>query len=83
MSRQLEDLLERLSTDEAFREKAMADKQTLAEIGWSPQAIAAVEIRTEERDWGCGSVCGCSPHLGAGCSYQNGHYIHDGEIGQL
>jgi hypothetical protein len=80
MTEQLEDLLMRLSTDEAFRKRAIEDRNVLAEIGWSPEAIAGIEIEAEKGHWGCGTVCGCWSKCGMGCPGKEGHVAKNGEV---
>ena len=88
MTENLVKLLERLSSDEEFRKKVVADKQALAEalseMGWSPEASANFELKAETNEDGvnCGSICGCSASIGQGCSAKAGHSCSGGSGSQ-
>jgi hypothetical protein len=89
MTENLVKLLERLSSDDEFRKKVMADKQSLAEalseMGWSPEASASFELKAETKGyWGCGTQCGCAvDSAGQGCSAKAGHNCTSGKGYQI
>ena len=71
-SEKLEQLLGKLSSDEKLRQKVMEDKESLAELGWSPEAIAGFGINADAKGSNCGSWCGCTSYIGQGCKGHQG-----------
>ena len=80
MSEELVDLLERLASDDEFRVRVHDNKEALAEIGWKPEAIAAIEVTKKKGYWGCGSVCGCTARVGQGCGTKVGHIASGDQV---
>ena len=73
--KRLENFLNRMANDSDFEKRVKEDKNVLAELGWSPEAISGFQVERPNKDyWGCGTDCGCTATTGEG----NGHVCSGG-----
>lgn len=81
MSKDLMKLLERLSEDDAFRERVEKDPGALKELGLSPELTGSFTLGKAASRSSCGSICGCVPESGAGCKPNKPGYCCDSDGG--
>ncbi len=77
-SKKLQEFLNRMANDSDFEKRVKEDKNVLAELGWSPEAISGFQVKRSDKSvskGGCGTECGCIP-FGAGEG--NGHVCEAG-----
>ncbi len=66
-SKKLQEFLNRMANDSDFEKRVKEDKNVLAELGWSPEAISGFQVERSDADvadtygWNCGADCGCVP----------------------
>ncbi len=65
MSKQLQELVEKLAKDEEFASRLAKDTSELKDLGWSPEAANKFNFEVA-RNSNCGTECGCGTDQGSG-----------------